>query len=254
MSDAPARADRVAPHAMLADYYANIDQRSGFVRQLFNRTAPDYDQINALFSLGTGGRYRRKALQRAGLAPGARVLDVAVGTGLVAREAQHLAGAGGSVIGIDLSENMLAVARRLPGLALIQGRAEALPVADASVDLVSMGYALRHVTDLVATFDEYRRVLRPGGGVLLLEIALPAGWLRRILVRAYLGEIVPLLCRCLRSGHQAGTLMRYYWDTIEACVAPQVILETLASCGFTDAACVTDLGMFRAYTACKPTA
>ncbi len=77
----------IAPHAPLPRHYADSQQRDRYVQALFDRGAPSYDRINRIFSLGTGARYRRDALKRAGLAPGKRLLDVATGTGLVAREA-----------------------------------------------------------------------------------------------------------------------------------------------------------------------
>jgi demethylmenaquinone methyltransferase / 2-methoxy-6-polyprenyl-1,4-benzoquinol methylase len=240
------------PHPVLTDYYASRDDRSGFVHGLFNRTAGDYDRINGIFSLGTGGRYRRQALARAGLGRGDRVLDVAVGTGLVAREAVRLTGDAALVTGLDLSENMLAIARRRIGMPAVQGRAEALPVRAGSMDFLSMGYALRHVPDLAAAFAEFRRVLRPGGTVLLLEIGRPDSRRQEAIARIYLGRIVPALCRLFGPGREATRLMRYYWDTIETCVPPATILAALAGAGFARPAVETTLGIFRAYTATAP--
>jgi demethylmenaquinone methyltransferase/2-methoxy-6-polyprenyl-1,4-benzoquinol methylase len=217
------------------------------VRDLFNRTAGSYDAINAAFALGSGSWYRRRALRRAGLAPGARMLDVAIGTGLVAREAASILGGAGDLVGLDLSEGMLAVARRQPGLTLVQARAEALPFADGSFDFVSMGYALRHVADLGALFTEFRRVLRPGGRVLVLEIARPEGRLAHAMLRGYMGAVVPAVSRL--SGRDAATLMRYYWDTIEACVPPAEIMARLTQAGLDGVGCATELGMMRAYSA-----
>ncbi|WP_238940671.1 class I SAM-dependent methyltransferase, partial [Pseudoroseomonas ludipueritiae] len=97
-----------APHPDLTGYYRDAQERPGFVRRLFDDTAVHYDRINSVFSLGTGAWYRRHALKRAGLKPGARVLDVACGTGLVTREALRLAGPGGTVLGLDPSAGMLA--------------------------------------------------------------------------------------------------------------------------------------------------
>jgi demethylmenaquinone methyltransferase/2-methoxy-6-polyprenyl-1,4-benzoquinol methylase len=235
------------PHAPLLDYYASAGERSGFVRNLFNRTAESYDGINAAFALGSGPWYRRRALRQAGLAPGARMLDVAIGTGLVAREAAFLLGGTRDLIGLDLSEGMLAVARRQLGLTLVQARAEALPFADGSFDFVSMGYALRHVADLGALFGEFRRVLRPGGRVLVLELARPEGRIAQALLRGYMGTVVPAMSRL--SGRDSATLMHYYWDTIEACVPPAEILARLAEAGLDQVACATELGMMRAYSA-----
>jgi demethylmenaquinone methyltransferase/2-methoxy-6-polyprenyl-1,4-benzoquinol methylase len=100
------------PHATLAAYYGSAEKRRRFVRDLFNSTAPDYDRVERLLAFGSGSWYRRHALRRAGLRPGMRVLDVAMGTGLVAREAMTLAGGPDRVIGLDPSIGMVTEARR----------------------------------------------------------------------------------------------------------------------------------------------
>ena len=249
--DAPRPRDAVPPHAPLVHYYdPTLEAHSGFVRGLFNRTAGSYDRINAAFALGSGPWYRRRALRRAGLQPGAQVLDVAIGTGLVAREAAAILGGSGRLVGLDLSEGMLTEARRALGLPLVQARAEELPFADASFDFLSMGYALRHVADLGRLFAGYRRVLRPGGRVLLLEIAPPEGRVQRVLLKAYMGGVVPVLSRL--AGRDSDTLMRYYWDTIEACVPPPEILRQLGQAGLEEVRCETDIGIMRAYSARRP--
>jgi len=243
--------DTLPPHPALTAYYAGPAERAAFVRRLFDATAVDYDGINQCFSLGTGLRYRAEALRQAGLAAGAQVLDVATGTGMVAAAAQRLVGASGSVTALDLSAGMLRVARRCSGLRLVQGSVDALPLADAQFDLLTMGYALRHVASLDVTFAEFARVLRPGGRVLLLEIGRPASPFAHRLLRLYLGRVVPLLSRLTSSGRRAETLMRYYWDTIESCVPPETILAALRAGGFRDAGCTTSLGMFKTYTATR---
>jgi demethylmenaquinone methyltransferase/2-methoxy-6-polyprenyl-1,4-benzoquinol methylase len=242
----------LAPHAPLPLHYASHGQRDEFVRALFDQGAPSYDRINSIFSLGTGARYRRDALKRAGLAPGKRVLDVATGTGLVAREALAILGRPEDVIGLDLSAGMLREARAGLPIPLVQARAEALPIADDSVDLVTMGYALRHVPDLVGAFAEYRRVLRPGGRVLLLEIDQPSSPVALALLRFYLGRVVPALSRVVGRGRNDQRMMQYFWDTIDACVPPETIEAALAQAGFDDIGCDVQLGAFRAYGAQRP--
>lgn len=224
----------VAPHPPLEKYYRGEPERRGFVTGLFDRTAPHYDWINRVMSLGSGVRYRRDALRRAGLAPGDRMLDVAIGTGLVARAARDILGNGGPVIGVDLSMGMLAEARKCLPITLVQGVAERLPLADACVDFVTMGYALRHVTDLESTFREYLRVLKPGGSVLILELTRPgADSAAYRFTRFYLHTVVPWLARLGPGGSDAQTLMEYCWDTVDNCVPPATILAALAASGFT---------------------
>lgn len=95
---------------------------------------------------------------------GAGVLDIACGTGVMAMHAQRLVGPRGDVVAIDPSLPMLVEAAGRGVHNRVAGTAEQLPLADVSVDFVSMGYALRHVQDLRVTFAEYLRVLRPGAG------------------------------------------------------------------------------------------
>ena len=242
----------IRPHPVLRDHYASLDDRPGYTRSLFQATASHYERIDRIFSLGSGGWYRRRALRRSGLRPGMRVLDVAVGTGLVARAALRVTGGRADVIRLDVSQNMLLEARRTLPILLIHANAERLPVAEASVDFVSMGYALRHVSDLIAAFHEFLRVLRPGGTLLLLEIARPDGRITHGLTAWYLGRCVPFLCRWLMPHSSSAALMRYFWSTIEHCIPPAVILDQLAASGFVEVACDTDLDVFRAYRARKP--
>ena len=235
------------PHPVLPDYYPDLAQRPAFVRGLFDRTAHYYDHINRLLSFGSGSWYRRRALLQVGLRPGMTVLDVAIGTGLVARQALAITGDPRDVIGLDISAGMLAEVRRLLGIPLMQGLMEQLPVADACCDLVSMGYALRHVADLNATFREFHRVLRPGGVLLILEITRPTHPVKRALLKFYLGRLVPLLSRLTTGQRDLQTLMRYYWDTIENCVPPETILQAIHDASFDEAGCHIELDLFRAY-------
>ncbi|MBP2302041.1 class I SAM-dependent methyltransferase [Azospirillum picis] len=241
----------IEPHPVLESYYRERTERLGFVRGLFNRTAHHYDRINAIFALGSGPWYRAQCLRRAGLRPGMRVLDVAIGTGLVAREAVRLGGHQAEVIGLDLSEAMLAQARRFLPIPLIQGVADALPLADDSVDMITMGYALRHVGDLTATFREFHRVLRPGGSVLVMEIARPERPITRHLMNGYLGLVVPALSRLSGGGEGGRMLMRYYWETIDRCVEPETIKQAMAGAGLEQVRCATDYDLFKNYTGCK---
>lgn len=242
----------VAPHPVLSDYYRDEAERRRRVTELFDAAAGHYDWINRMMSLGSGRRYRREALLRAGLAPGQRLLDVGSGTGVIALLAQDIVGASGEVIALDPSPGMLEVARRAGVRHTLPGRAECLPFADAGFDLLTMGYALRHVTDLNATFIEYRRVLRPGAQLLILEITRPRPGPGYHLLRFYLRTLVPALTRLRRGSREAQTLMRYYWETIEHCVPPATILAALQAAGFEQVRRDVVMGVFSEYSAVRP--
>ncbi len=162
------------PHPVLKEYYSNPAERQGFVGELFDGCARYYNQIGRMLDLGSGPAYRKWAVRRAGLRPGMRLLDVATGTGLLARGAARIVGKSGLVIGVDPSRGMLQEAQKaLPSSPLVQGRAEALPFRDAAFDMLTMCFALRHVPDLDVAFREYWRVLKPGGRLLLPEVSRP---------------------------------------------------------------------------------
>jgi demethylmenaquinone methyltransferase / 2-methoxy-6-polyprenyl-1,4-benzoquinol methylase len=252
MSNSQRQPDGASSHDLIAAYYENPERRLSFARDLFNRTAHQYDRVNRLFSLGSGNWYRGACLRWAGLQPGMRVVDVAVGTGLLAREALAVTAGDGTVIGVDVSEAMLAIARDNLGIPLVQGAAEALPLAPAIVDFVTMGYALRHVADLGAALRESLRILRPGGTVVLLEISPPRRKIGRALASLYIGGIVPLVALLTTRDRRARTLMRYHWKTIARHMPQEAIVAAMGESGFEDIDCWTEFDLFRCYRGRKP--
>jgi demethylmenaquinone methyltransferase/2-methoxy-6-polyprenyl-1,4-benzoquinol methylase len=221
-----------APHAPLTEYYADEQARPGFVREMFDSTAEDYDRMERILGLGSGAWYRGQALERAGLRAGMRVLDVGAGTGLVACAAARIVGDPCLVTGVDPSPGMIASARVPPGVTLVTGSAEAIPFPDAHFDFLSMGYALRHIGDLSVAFHEFHRVLKPRGRLCMLEITCPESRLGRALLKVYMKGMVPALALVVARRKNTRRLWRYYWDTIEACVAPGQVLATLESAAF----------------------
>jgi demethylmenaquinone methyltransferase/2-methoxy-6-polyprenyl-1,4-benzoquinol methylase len=241
-----------APHPPLPEYYEHESQRRGWVKQLFDRTAVDYDRIERFMAFGSGSWYRRRALSRAGLKTGMRVLDIGVGTGLTARQADLLVGATGQVTGVDPSVGMMASALLPERVKLVIGSAECIPAPAASADFLCMGYALRHIGDLAVAFEEFLRVLAPGGRICLLEITPPVKKVPRALLKTYMRRVVPFVARQLASDPESPRLMRYHWDTIEACASPQVILQAIRDAGFVAADRYVELGIFSEYRASKP--
>ena len=240
------------PHPVLKEYYEGDDDRQPFVTALFDSTARHYNRLSSVMSLGSGQAYRQGVLVRAGLKPGMRLLDVATGTGLVARSAWTILGNDGAVVGLDPSRGMLQEARKVVRGPLVQGIVEHLPFADERFDLVTMGYALRHMADLGVAFRECRRVLKPGGRFLILEVSRPRLVVSQWVVRAYLQQILPLMMRLSGADARTGLLSRYYWDTIAACVPPATILEMLRSSGFVDVERRLRGGLFSEYAAVRP--
>jgi demethylmenaquinone methyltransferase/2-methoxy-6-polyprenyl-1,4-benzoquinol methylase len=240
-----------APHAPLTDYYATEQDRQAYLRDIFDSTAVDYDRIEAMLALGSGSRYRRQALIRGGLQTGMKVLDVGVGTGLVAAQACILVGNAALVTGVDPSPGMLAASRLPDTMVLIEGRAESLPFPDNHFDFLSMGYALRHIGDLSVAFAEFERVLKPGGRLCLLEITRPQSRFGRWLLKNYMRGVIPLLTRFVSRQKNTTTIWRYFWDSIEACAPPEQVVATLSAAGLTLARRHLELGMFSEYQATK---
>lgn len=242
------------PHPELSDYYGRGSRRSKgqFLREIFDATAGDYDRLERIAALGTGGWHRREALRRAGLSRGMRVLDVATGTGLLAREAIELVGDDGQVFGVDPSIGMLRQARSLVSLRPVLGAGESLPLADASFDFVSMGYALRHLPDLRVALAEFLRVLKPGGRVCILELLRPNDVVRRCLLDAYFRLLLPIVARVVTRNPRTAELWRYYWDTIDHCVEPSVVIRALRDVGFGDVKRTVSFGLFSEFTAIRP--
>ena len=240
-----------SPIPMLTAYYSNAEEKNRFLSSIFDHTASDYDRMERLFGMGSGSWYRGQALRRAGLMPQKSVIDVAVGTGLVAREAVRIVGNPALVVGIDPSPGMLNSAKVPPGVRLVQGRGEAMPFPNGSFDFLSMGYALRHIPDLSAAFREFHRVLKPGARLCLLEITPPKGRLAKVLLKTYMRGVVPSVGQLFTRSGDTAKLWRYYWDTIKTCVPAESVLATLQACGFESVRRVVNQGIFSEYQACK---
>lgn len=242
-----------APHVPLTDYYQTEQDRQAYLRQIFDDTAADYDRIESMLACGTGSRYRRDALIRGGLSVGMRVIDVGVGTGLVAAQACALVGDAALVTGIDPSPGMMAASKLPDEMVLLEGRAESLPFPDNHFDFLSMGYALRHISDLGVAFAEFERVLKPGGRLCILEITQAKGRVSRWMLKNYMRGVIPLLTRFVSKKKNTPSIWRYYWDSIEACVPPEQVMAALNAAGLIQVGRHLEMGIFSEYQAIKAT-
>jgi demethylmenaquinone methyltransferase/2-methoxy-6-polyprenyl-1,4-benzoquinol methylase len=155
------------------------------MRQMFDAIAPRYDFVTRVFSYGMDRRWKQFAVQKASLSNGAMVLDLACGTGDFSKILlRSLAGA--RVVAVDLTEQMLGLARRHARTGVVCADAVALPFADGLFDCVFVGYGLRNFPNLPAALAEIRRVTQPGGLMVSLDFFLPANTLWRKLYLGYL--------------------------------------------------------------------
>jgi demethylmenaquinone methyltransferase/2-methoxy-6-polyprenyl-1,4-benzoquinol methylase len=214
------------------------------VEDLFAAVAPRYDLINDLQSFGWHRLWKRRLVRLSGARSGVRALDVCCGTGDVSFA---LAQAGAETVGIDFSAAMLEVARRRlcardkgpAPLQFLRGDALNLPFPDQSFDVVTISYGLRNLSDLNAGLRELRRVLRPGGRLLILDFGKPdwAPW--RWIYFQYLRWCVPILGRVFCGDSDTHG---YILQSLQAYPGQRAVDERLQSTGFSERGLVQLLG------------
>ncbi len=196
---------------------------------LFEGLPRHYDRIGALLSFGQDPLWRRALVTALDPRPGARILDVATGTGMVAAALVRRSGC--QVVAIDQSEAMLEVARariardaRLTGrVSFVVGEAEHLPFGDAEFDALSFTYLLRYVDDRTATMRELARVLKPGGRIAMVEFGLPQTPVLRALWRVQTRVALPLVGRLISPAwYQVGRFLGPSIEELQA-VEPDLV-------------------------------
>jgi demethylmenaquinone methyltransferase/2-methoxy-6-polyprenyl-1,4-benzoquinol methylase len=193
---------------------------------MFDRVAPRYDLANTVFSLGQDRGWRRAAARATRLAAGEVAADVACGTGALTRELESLA-PGALVVGFDFSFQMLAHG---PRGRFAAGDALALPLADASVDVVTIAFGLRNLPEPGQGLLEFRRVLRPGGRLVVCEFSQPVVPVFREVYRRYLTRLMPVAARRLTSDPEA---YQYLARSIGAWPDQPGLARWLQEAGFT---------------------
>jgi demethylmenaquinone methyltransferase/2-methoxy-6-polyprenyl-1,4-benzoquinol methylase len=204
---------------------------------MFDRVAPRYDLANTVFSLGQDKGWREAAARATRLAAGQVAVDVACGTGALTRQLQVLT-PGAVVVGMDFSHGMLARAQPTtdppgPSLSLAAADALALPLADASVDVVTIAFGLRNLPEPGQGLLEFRRVLRPGGRLVVCEFSQPVVPVFREVYRRYLTRLMPVAARRLTSDPEA---YQYLARSIGAWPDQPGLARWMQEAGFTSVA------------------
>ena len=213
-----------------------LQDKSRRVSSVFSSVAENYDLMNDLMSFGVHRLWKRFAVDLAGVRKGQRVLDLAAGTGDLARQFVRKVGDAGSVTLADLNADMLDVGRRrlidsgvLNAVAYVQTDAESLPFATDRFDLVSIAFGLRNVTDKGRALASMLRVLRPGGQLLILEFSTLRISLLDPLYRAYILKVLPRMGRIVAGDSDS---YRYLAESIRLHPPQEELLQMMKTAGF----------------------
>ncbi|MGH9303948.1 MAG: ubiquinone/menaquinone biosynthesis methyltransferase [Acidimicrobiales bacterium] len=197
--------------------------KASFVKEMFDSLAPRYDLLNALMTFGLDTRWRSRAVTLLGLQPGSIVLDLASGTGDLARELSRRAFV---PVAADISLGMLA--RSKMALASLAADAALLPFTKGCFDGAVSGFALRNFADLAAVAGELGRVLRPGGRLSVLEVSEPEQPLVRAGHSIWFRHAVPLLGALLSDANA----YRYLPQSMAYLPSPKDLASLLEAAGF----------------------
>jgi demethylmenaquinone methyltransferase/2-methoxy-6-polyprenyl-1,4-benzoquinol methylase len=244
---------------LLQNPHAVADKR-GRVQRMFAAIAPSYDLNNRLHSLWMDQHWRRKTVKLAALAPADAIVDVACGTGdLTLKFAQSVCDAANRgqgaeyrvvpprdrVMGIDFTYEMLPLARAKAASRPLKGTentfgditlfccgdATALPLGDASADVVSIAFGIRNVADPAAAIREFFRILRPGGRLMILEFSLPTNPVLRAFYNFYFRKILPRTATFI-SGDKSGAY-KYLPESVNTFIGREQMMQMMKDAGFT---------------------
>jgi demethylmenaquinone methyltransferase / 2-methoxy-6-polyprenyl-1,4-benzoquinol methylase len=237
---------------LLRDPHHVADKRQR-VQKMFAAIAPSYDLNNRLHSLWQDQRWRRKAVKVTGLKPLEVVVDVACGTADLSiafyNELRQLMSLSmpwedldPHVYGIDFTYAMLPIAQsksgmldpatvdERPTIRFINGDAQSLPLANQSVDIVSIAFGIRNVQDPFAALKEFHRVLRPAGRVIILEFSLPSNPILRGLYNFYFRKVLPITATLI-SGDKTGAY-KYLPESVNTFIGREQMMSMMRDAGF----------------------
>jgi demethylmenaquinone methyltransferase/2-methoxy-6-polyprenyl-1,4-benzoquinol methylase len=208
---------------------ATLDKRRGDVAGMFDRVAARYDLANDVLSLGQDRAWRRQVVDAVDPQPQQLILDLAAGTGT---SSEPFLRSGATVIPTDLSFGMLLVGKqRRPDLSFVAADALQLPYADASFDAATISFGLRNVEDTAGALNEMRRVIKPGGTLVVCEFSTPTWPLFRTLYSNYLVAALPRIASFVSSSPAA---YEYLAESIQAWPDQQGLATVIEKSGWRD--------------------
>lgn len=205
------------------------DDHDRRIAEMFDRISPRYDLLNRVLSFGTDRSWRRRAVALARLELPGRAVDIGAGTGDLTFALERASAPGSLVIAADISSGMLAVARRRGRVRALLANAEALPFGSASLDRVITGFTVRNVGELDVALREFRRVLRPGGRCVILELSHPRGPVFPLLYRLYFEGLAPRIARLFGGDPEA---YRYLPRSLRPFPRAEALAEMIRAAGF----------------------
>jgi len=212
---------------------ASPEEKATRVRRMFSEIAPRYDLLNRLLSLGADLRWRRRAVALALEKGPRRILDLATGTGDLALLLKASAPEA-EVVGADFAPPMLEIARKKASarglsVAFQEADALALPFPDGSFDAVTIAFGFRNFADYRKALAELRRVLAPGGRLVILEFPPPPKGAFGLVYRVYFQRVLPFLGGLISGSFGA---YRYLPESVEAFPPPEALKALMEEAGF----------------------
>ncbi|MGZ8463324.1 MAG: bifunctional demethylmenaquinone methyltransferase/2-methoxy-6-polyprenyl-1,4-benzoquinol methylase UbiE [Candidatus Deferrimicrobiaceae bacterium] len=211
-----------------------LTDRNRSIGEMFSSIAPRYDFLNRVLSLGVDRRWRRLAVADTVPSAGGRFLDVATGTADMALEILRQKGSGASIVGADISLEMMRIGREKcdqtgdPGRVLfVRAPGEALPFRDGSFDSACVAFGIRNVADRERGLREMCRAVRPGGRVVVLEFSSPPGTVFGALYRFYFRNVLPRIGGIFSRG----SAYAYLPASVLAFPAPPAFAEMMRAAG-----------------------
>ncbi len=213
--------------------YSQDGSKRDQVEKMFDSISHKYDFLNHFLSLGVDHIWRKKAISRLKSLQPKKILDVATGTADLAIAALKLNP--DQVVGIDLSENMLSVGRKklskkgIEHINLMQGDSENLPFEDDAFDAITVGFGVRNYENLEKGLNEMKRVLRPGGKLVVLEFSKPSAFPIKQMFTFYSKYILPLWGKIFSGSQEAYV---YLPESVKHFPEGKDFINILSQCGY----------------------